>query len=185
MVFADHYILRAPGRLYHRKGKSDPYDMYSGRCVLIDHSSGFMCIKHQLAINDTETVKAKLTFYREDKSQGVMINVHHIDNGIFNTSKFMEELLKKQQKIRFSGASASHQNGPAERATKKVFTMASDILMQYWMICHKDTLSIHFVQRKWTILYGSKVGSLIYNMLYKPLGKFELYMFGSQCFISL
>ena len=41
---------------------------------------------------------------REDKSQGVMINVYHTD--IFNTSNFMEELLKKQQKLKFSGAGA-------------------------------------------------------------------------------
>ena len=73
-----------------------------------------MSIKHQVAINATETVKAKLTFEREDKSQGVMINVYHTD--IFNTSKFMEELLKKQQKLKFSGAGASHQNGAGSRA---------------------------------------------------------------------
>ena len=54
--------------------------------------------------------------------------------------------------------------------------MASAILMQAWMICHKDTLSIDFGQRKWTMLYGSKVVSLIYSMLYKPLGKFEPYI---------
>ena len=41
------------------------------------------------------------------------------------------------------------------------------------MICHKDTLSIDFGQQKCTILYGSKVVSLIYSMVYKPLGKFE------------
>ena len=55
-----------------------------------------MSIKHQVAINATETVKAKLTFEREDKRKGVIINEYHTD--IFNTSKFMEELLKKQQK---------------------------------------------------------------------------------------
>ena len=43
-----------------------------------------------------------------------MIKVYHnTENGIFNTSKFMKELLKKQQKIGFSGAGASHQNGVA------------------------------------------------------------------------
>ena len=52
-----------------------------------------------------------------------MINVYHTGNEIFNTSKFMEELLKKQKKIRFSGASASHQNGAAERAIKTVVNM--------------------------------------------------------------
>ena len=73
-----------------------------------------MSIKHQVAINATETVKAKLTFEREDKIQGVMINKYHTD--IFNTSKFMEKLLKKQQKLRFSAAGASHQNGAGSRA---------------------------------------------------------------------
>ena len=73
------------------------------------HASDYMSIKHQVAINANETVKAKLTFGREYKSQEVMIKVYHTDT--FNTSKFMEKLLKKQQKLRFSAAGASHQNG--------------------------------------------------------------------------
>ena len=172
MVSVDHYISWATSTLYHKKVKSYPSDIYSGGCVLIEHASGYMSIKHQVAIYATETFKAKLAVEREDKSQGVMINVYHTDNGISNTSNFMEELLKKQKKIRFSGASASHQNGAAERAIKTVVNMASAILIQAWMICHKDTLSIYFGQRKWTMLYGSKVRSLIYSMVYKPLGKF-------------
>ena len=114
-----------------------------------------------------------------------MINVYHADNLIFNTSKFMEGLLKKKQKIRFSGASASHQNEAAERAIKTVVNMESSILMQAWWICHKYTSSIGFGQRKWTMLYGSKVVSLIYSMVYKPLGKFDPYMFWIQGFIIL
>ena len=64
MVSTDHYILRAPGRLYHTNGKSGPSGMYSGGCVLIDHASGYMSIMHQVNINATENVKAKLTFER-------------------------------------------------------------------------------------------------------------------------
>ena len=155
VVSADHYT----------KGKSDQYEIFSGRCVFIDHARGYMSIKHQVSINSTETFKAKLTFEREDKSQGVMINVYHNENEIFNTSKFMEEMLKKQQKISFSGARASHQNGAAERTIKTLVNMASVILMQVWIICHKDTLSIDFGQLKWTTLYGSKFGSLICSMI--------------------
>ena len=73
-----------------------------------------MSINHQVAINANENVKAKPTFEREDKSQGVMINEYHTD--ISNTSKFMEELLKKHKKIKFSGAGASHQNGAGIRS---------------------------------------------------------------------
>ena len=78
------------------------------------HANEYLSMKHQVAIHATETVKSKLTFEREDKSQGVMINKYHTD--ISNTSKFMEELLKKQQKLRLSAAVASHQNGAGSRA---------------------------------------------------------------------
>ena len=53
MVSADHYISRAPGRLYHTKGQSDPYEMFSGGWIFVDHSSGCMSIKHQVAIHTT------------------------------------------------------------------------------------------------------------------------------------
>ena len=42
--------------------------MFSGGCVFIDPTSGYVIIKHKVAINATETVKVKLTFEREDKS---------------------------------------------------------------------------------------------------------------------
>ena len=80
MVSSYHYILMDPGKLYHTKGKSNPCDMYSQGCSLIDHGSGCMSIKHQLDINATETVKSKLIFEREDKSQGVIISVYHTQN---------------------------------------------------------------------------------------------------------
>ena len=54
-------------------------------------------------INDTETVKAKLKFERDDQIQGVVIKGYHTDNGILNESEFMEDLLKNQQNIKFSG----------------------------------------------------------------------------------
>ena len=138
---ADHYILRAPGRIYHTKGKSDQSDMFLGGCVFIDHSIGYVSIKHQVAINATGTVKAKLTFERGAQSQVVVINGYHTDNGIFNSSEFMEELLKKQKNIRFSEAGASHQNGAAERTIKTVVTMERIMLMHSALRCPEETFS--------------------------------------------
>ena len=107
------------------------------------HASDYMSIKHQVAINATETVKSKLTFEREDKSQGVMIHVCHTD--ILNSSKFTEEPLKKQKNLRFSGAGSHIKTGrAAECDINTVANMASAILMQAWMICHKDTLSMDY-----------------------------------------
>ena len=70
-----------------------------------------------------------------------MIKGYHTYNGIFNASEFMEELLKKQQKIRFSGAGASHQNGSAERAINMEVTMARTMLMHAALRCPEDTFS--------------------------------------------
>ena len=73
--------------------------------------------------------------------QGGVIKVCHTDNGIFNASEFMEELLKKQQNISFSDAGASHQNVAAERAIKTVVTMARTMLMHAALRCPEDKLS--------------------------------------------
>ena len=89
----------------------------------IDHSSGYVNINHQVTINTTETVKAKLTFERESQSQEGILKGYHTDNRIFDVSEFMEELLKQKKKIRFSEYSASHQNGAAERNIEMVVTM--------------------------------------------------------------
>ena len=70
-----------------------------------------------------------------------MIKGYYTDNGIFNSSEFMEELLKKQQKIRFSAAGASHQNGAAESAIKTIVTMARTMLMHAALRCPEYTLS--------------------------------------------
>ena len=53
----------------------------------------------------------------------------------------MEELFKKQQKIRFSRAGASHQNGEAERSIKTVVTMESTMSMHNALRCPEDTFS--------------------------------------------
>ena len=113
-----------------------------------------MSIKHQLTINDTETAKTKLTFEREAQIQGVVIKGYHTDNGIFNESEFMEELLKKHQKIRFSGAGASYKNGAAERAIKTVVNMARTTLIHSTLICPEENCLLIFVHWKWIMLYG-------------------------------
>ena len=140
-VSVDHYIQRAPGRLYHTKLKSDPYDMFSGGFVFIDHSSVYVIIKNQVAINATETFESKLTFDRQYQSQVVVIKGYHTYNGIFNTSEFMQELLNNQKKITFSGTGASHQNGASERAIKTLVTIERTILMHDALRFPEDTLS--------------------------------------------
>ena len=76
----------------------------------------------------------------------MLIKLYYTDNGIFYASEFMEELLKKQKKIRFSGAGVSHQNGAAERTINMVFTMARTILMHAALRCSEDSFPLIFGQ---------------------------------------
>ena len=69
-----------------------------------------------------------------------MIKGHNTYNGIFNASEFMEQLLKKQKKIRFSGAGASNKNGAADRAIKTVVTIARTMLIHTVLRFPEDTL---------------------------------------------
>ena len=120
-----------------------------------------MRIKHQVDINATETFEAKLTFEMEAQIQGMEIKGYHTANGIFSALEFMEELLKNQKKIRFSGENDSHQNGASERAIKTVVTMPRNILMHAALRCPDDTCPLIFGQWQWIILYGSTIGYLI------------------------
>ena len=52
-----------------------------------------MIINNKVAINATETVKDKITFDREDKSKVGVTKGYYTDNGFFNDSEFMEEML--------------------------------------------------------------------------------------------
>ena len=125
-----------------------------------------MSIKNQGAINATETVKVKLTFEREAQSQLVVINGYHTDNGVFNYSEFMEEMLKKQQNIRLSAACASHQNGSSDCAIKPVVTMERTMLMHAALRCPEENFSLAFGQWQWIMLYGSTIGPRIFNLDY-------------------
>ena len=73
-----------------------------------------------------------------------MINFYHTETGIFNTSKFIKDILKKQQKTRFRGSGISHQNREAERTINMFVTIISTLLMQHALICHKDMFPTDF-----------------------------------------
>ena len=74
-----------------------------------------------------------------------MIKKYHSDK--FNTSKFMEELLKKQQKLRLVGLVPHIKMGQAaERAINTVVNMENAILMQqitlWWNVIKPWTVDI-------------------------------------------
>ena len=97
-----------------------------------------------MSINATKTSKVKLTFEREAKIHGVVIKGYHTDNGIFNASELMEELLKNKQTIRFIGNGNSRQNGAADSTVKMLVTIEKIMLMHAAIICTGYTLYTDF-----------------------------------------
>ena len=81
----------------------------------------------------------------------------------------MDNLLKNQQKIGFSGAGASHQNGKEYHYINTVVTISRTMLMHAALICTNNTLSTDFDQLKCTMMYGSTFISLIFKIVYKLL----------------
>ena len=70
-----------------------------------------------------------------------MIKGYHTDNGIFDALEFMEDLLKKQKNIRFSGDGASHQNEESERAINMLVNMPRNMLMHSVLRCPEYTFT--------------------------------------------
>ena len=60
--------------------------------------------------------------------QGVVIKGYHTDNGILNDSEFMEDMLKKNQNIKFNGAGSSHQNVPSRHLSASCINMVLSIV---------------------------------------------------------
>ena len=60
----------------------------------------------------------------------------------------MEDLLKKQKKIIFSGAGSSHKNGAAESDIKTSVTMERTMLMHATIRCPENLFSYDIWQLK-------------------------------------
>lgn len=128
-VSVDHYQSAQPGRLYSSRGSSKAADMFCGGVIFVDHATGFVEVRHQISLDAAETIKSKLHYEKESFHDGVVIQNYHTDNGTFTSRSFLEELIHSNQKVRFSGSGAAHQNGVAERGILTVVTMARTMLI--------------------------------------------------------
>ena len=128
-ISVDHYQSAVPGRLYSSRGSTTASNKFHGGAIFVNHASGRVSLVHQVSLSGTDTVKAKLHFERAADESGVVIQSYHTDNGVFKSDKFVTELLKNQQTIRFSGSGAAHQNGVAERAILNVVNMARTMML--------------------------------------------------------
>ena len=88
-----------------------------------------MFVRHQNTLNALETVKSKITLKQTAKTFGVKIDSYLTDLVTFSSEEFAENIEVKEQRLRFSGVAALHQNGVAERSIRTIMQLARAMLL--------------------------------------------------------
>jgi len=127
-ISVDHFESRLRGRSYTSFGKGIS-DKYIGGCIFVDHMSGRIQVEHQLGFSASETIRAKQNFEKTALDHGVIVSEYLADNGVFKANKFVKHIHERNQKIRYCGVNAHHQNGIAERSIRTVSEMSRALLL--------------------------------------------------------
>ncbi|KAL7468693.1 hypothetical protein ACHAXS_008919 [Conticribra weissflogii] len=131
-VSCDHYVSPVAGRKTTTFGRNPAKDGYRGGSLFEDHASMFIFNECQVTLTAGETIKAKQRLESEAHDAGRIIKCYHTDNGVFASAEFKDHCQQRQQKLKFSGVGAHHQNGVAERGIQTVsrWARASMIFLQ-------------------------------------------------------
>ena len=125
----DQFIVRQGGRLFTTSGHEKEEDRFKGGTIFVDMATSKIYIWFQVSLSAEETLLAKACFERESALSGVKIKQYHTDNGVFTAQSFIDEVYKSEKRITFSGVSAHHQNGVAERAIGTVMAKSRTQLL--------------------------------------------------------
>jgi len=129
-VSVDHFICSTRGRLFTSFSKEDSKLQFSGGCIFVDHSSGFVFVKEQVHLNSHETIESKQAFERMCRDYGVIPQTYLSDNGSqFTSAAFQSHLEVFRQVSQFAGAGAHHHNGIAERNIQTIMKLARTMML--------------------------------------------------------
>ena len=128
-ISVDHFHSKPHGRLLNTYGKEAMDKKYTGGCIFVDHSSGYIHVELQSHLNTHETLKAKVAFETMCSGYGVIVQEYLSDNGTaFRNKDFEAHLQQFRQTIRHAGVGAHHSNGIAERAISTVMSISRAML---------------------------------------------------------
>jgi hypothetical protein len=128
-VFVDQYESSIRGRLPNTYGREKESSMYVGGTIFVDVASHTIHVYHQVSLAAADTLLSKAQFEQDAASYGVSIKQYHVDNGIFTSAAWKDNLHGERQQQRVSGVGAHHQNAVAERAIQTVTSMARAMLL--------------------------------------------------------
>jgi hypothetical protein len=100
-----------------------------GGCIFVDHGSEYVNVQNQLGFSAVETIRAKQRFEYFALGNGVIVQNYLTDSGAFNAEKFVKVINETQQRLRFCGTNAHHQNGVAERSIQIVSNLARAMIL--------------------------------------------------------
>ena len=139
----DQHICKTPGRLPNTYGKEDVSQQYAGGTIFVDHASGFVHVHHTVGHGIGEVIDGKHTLEKFAKQFDVKIRSFRADNNPFQDAYLLQDIALQDQKITYSGASAQHQNGIAERNIGTVVNLARTCMMHlaiHWPNAYSEDL---------------------------------------------
>ena len=86
-------------------------------------------MEHQLGFSSSETIRAKQNFEKFAFDHNIIIEDYLADNGVFKAKAFIKHLRDQNQRVKFCGVNAHHQNGVAERGVRTISEIARCLLL--------------------------------------------------------
>ena len=84
----------------------------------------------------------------------MVTNNYNTDNEVFNTEDLINELLKSDQKIEFSGIGDPHHNGVIEGEINIVLNMEISMMLHADLGCTEGTINLNFFPTEWIMQFG-------------------------------
>jgi hypothetical protein len=127
-ILVDHFESRLKGCTFTSLGRTTS-DEYVGGCIFVDHMSGYIHVEPQLGFSSSETIRAKQSFEKFALDNGVIVENYMADNGVFKANAFVHHIQEHNQKLKFCGVNAHHQNAVAERSIRTLSECAQAMLL--------------------------------------------------------